>query len=211
MRPDSQAEAVTTPRIGAVVLAAGASTRMGYPKQLIVHEGEPLVRRAAIAAVEAGADPVVVVLGADAPIIAPALSGLASVTTVVNHKWIEGLASSLATGLRALDDATPYDAVLVTLADQPLVDATALGRLMSAFDKEHRIIASAYDETIGVPAVFAREYVADLMVLTGDGGAGQWLRSRSGEVTSIVLGLAALDIDMPAETARLSGETRVTN
>jgi CTP:molybdopterin cytidylyltransferase MocA len=211
MRPDSRAETIITPRIGAVVLAAGASTRMGYPKQLIVHEGEPLVRRAAIAAVEAGADPVVVVLGANGPIIAPALYGLASVTTVVNHNWIEGLASSLAAGLRALDDATPYDAVLVTLADQPLVDAIALRRLMSAFDEEHRIVASAYDKTIGVPAVFAREYVADLMVLRGDAGAGRWLRSRSGEVTSIVLGVAALDIDTPAETARLNGETRVTN
>jgi CTP:molybdopterin cytidylyltransferase MocA len=208
MRPDSQAEAVITPRIGAVVLAAGASTRMGYPKQLIEREGEPLVRRAAIAAVEAGADPVVVVLGANAAIIAPALSGLPSVTTVVNHNWIEGLASSLAAGLHALDDAGRCDAVLVTLADQPLVDATALGRLMSAFDKDHRIIASAYDETIGVPAVFAREHVADLMVLRGDAGAGRWLRSRSGEVTSIALGVAALDIDTPSEAARFGGETR---
>jgi CTP:molybdopterin cytidylyltransferase MocA len=191
------------PRIGALVLAAGASTRLGSPKQLIVHEGVPLVRRAAIATADAGANPVVVVLGANASLIEPALRGLASVTTVVNADWANGMSSSLATGLRALGDAIEYDAVLITLADQPFVDAGALKRLIAAFDNEHRIVSSAYNGVIGVPAVFAREYVADLMQLEGDSGAGQWLRRRSGEVTSIPLDAGAVDIDTPADETRL--------
>jgi molybdenum cofactor cytidylyltransferase len=202
MKPDLPAS-----RIGAIVLAAGGSTRLGFPKQLIVYEGAPLVRRAAMAALQAGASPVVVVLGADAAMVESALSGLDSVTTVLNDKWATGLASSLATGLRAVLEETDCDAVLVTLADQPLVDAAALERLLSAFDAEHRIVAAVYDGTIGVPAVFAREHVAELMRLTGDAGAGQWLRSRSNEVTCVELGIGALDIDTRADVARLSGQT----
>ena len=193
----------SAPRIGALVLAAGASKRLGSPKQLMVHEGVPLVRRAAIAAVDAGANPVVVVLGANASIIEPALRGLASVTIVVNADWANGMASSLAAGLRALGDAVAYDAILVTLADQPFVDAGALKRLIAAFDNEHRLVASAYNGVIGVPAVFAREHVAELMQLEGDSGAGQWLRRRSGEVTAIPLDAGAVDIDTPADETRL--------
>ena len=169
-----------------------------------MHEGEPLVRRIAMAAAEAGADPVVVVLGANAAMIAPALSGLPSVTTVINREWSKGLASSLAAGLSALFEDAPCDAVLVTLADQPLVDAAALRRLVAAFDGERRIVASAYENTVGVPAVFAREHVDDLMRLTGDAGAGSWLRSQPNEVTCILLDVAAVDIDTPSDAARLA-------
>jgi len=190
-------------RLGAVVLAAGASTRMGSPKQLIVHEGEPLVRRAALNAADADADPVVVVLGANASLIAPSLFGLTPpITTVANPNWETGLASSLVTGLRVLEDSTQYDAVLVTLADMPLVDIAALKRLVAAFDDQHRIVASAYNGVIGVPAVFAREYVAELMQLEGDSGAGQWLRQRQSEVTSIPLDAGAVDIDTPEDKTR---------
>jgi len=177
---------------------------MGSPKQLVAHEGEPMVRRAAIAAADADADPVIVVLGASADLVAPSLFGLTPpITTVVNMNWEQGLASSLVTGLRVLEDATPYDAVLVTLADQPFVDAEALKRLVAAFDDKHRIVASTYNDIIGVPAVFAREYVADLMQLQGDSGAGQWLRRRSAEVTTIPLDAGGIDIDTPADATRL--------
>jgi molybdenum cofactor cytidylyltransferase len=188
-------------RIGAVVLAAGASTRLGFPKQLIVHEGEPLVRRTARVAVEAGANPVVVVLGANAEMIAPVLSGLPSVTTVVNGEWSKGLSSSLAAGFTALLEIAACDAVLVTLADQPRVDSAALKRLVAAFGGERRIVASAYDDTVGVPAIFGREHLDALMGLTGDAGAGAWLRGRADEVTSVPLDAAAIDIDTASDAA----------
>ena len=177
------------------MLAAGASTRLGFPKQLILYEGEPLVRRIAGAAAEAGADPVVVVLGAESELIAPALAGLASVRTIVNASWRDGLASSLAAGLEEIFRDDAIDGVLVTLADQPLVDATALRQLVIAFGADRRIVASAYDDTVGVPAVFAREHADELRHLKGDAGAGAWLRSRPKEVTRIPLEAAAFDID----------------
>jgi CTP:molybdopterin cytidylyltransferase MocA len=138
--------------------------------------------------------------------IAPALAGLALVTTVVNRGWSKGLATSLATGLSAVFARAPCDAVLVTLADQPLIDAAALRKLIAAFDSDRRIVASAYDDTVGVPALFASEHLDALMHLTGDAGAGSWLRSRPDEVTRIPLGVAALDIDTVSDAERLNRE-----
>jgi CTP:molybdopterin cytidylyltransferase MocA len=153
------------------------------------------VRRAAKAALDAGARPVMVVLGADAPIVAPELSKLRHVRTVINPHWEMGLASSLASGLRALMELAGCDAVLITLVDQPNVDAAALKKLIGAFDAEHRIVASAYSGTIGVPAIFGCEHVAELMRLEGDRGAGQWLRSNPKNVTTVELPEAEVDID----------------
>lgn len=190
------------PSIGAIVLAAGGSTRLGHPKQLIIHAGETLVRHAALAALEAGADRVVVVLGSDAARVALDLN-IPSVEIVINEEWESGLASSLAAGLRAITAKHSCDAVMVTLADQPLVDAAALKRLISAFDAKHRIVAAAYAGTIGVPAIFGSEHIPELLLLKGDLGAGQWMRARMSEVTPVPLPEAELDIDTQADAARL--------
>jgi molybdenum cofactor cytidylyltransferase len=178
---------------------------LGFPKQLIVHDGEPLVRRTTKAVVEVGASPVVTVLGANAEMIRPALVDLRFVRIVVNEEWNEGLASSLRAGLAAVMEGPSCDGVLVTLVDQPLVNYDVLLRLVRAFDGERRIVASAYDETIGVPAVFGREHVEALMNLTGDAGAGSWLRNRT-DVTCEPLGTAAMDIDTAHDLARLRRE-----
>ena len=101
-------------------------------------------------------------------------------TLVINDDWETGLASSLATGLRAVYQNVSCDGVLVMLADQPLIDAASLSQLLDAFNTDDRIIASEYDDTIGVPVVIGREHVPDLMALKGDAGAGAWLRKRIG-------------------------------
>ena len=167
-----------------------------------MYDGESLVRRAAIAATSAGALPVIVVLGADAEQISSAMSDLPAITIAFNAQWQTGLASSLSTGLRALE-GSDIDAALVTLADQPLVDGPALERLMSAFGDDRRIVASAYQGTIGVPAIFGKEHIPDLLQLTGDKGAGAWLRQRPDELTLVPLSAAAVDIDTREDTARL--------
>jgi len=176
----------------------------------------PLVRRAAKAAADAGAKPVVVVIGANADLVSAALSGLEFVRVVVNHDWASGLASSLTAGLHALfDDETggdrtlePHalDGVLVTLADQPHVDSAALRIVMAGLDDDTRLVAAAYRDTIGVPAVFGREHIDELMRLKGDSGAGHWLRSHSGDVRRIPLEAPALDIDVPSDAARLASD-----
>lgn len=191
-------------RVGAVVLAAGASTRLGTPKQLLVHEGEPLVRRAARAALAAGASPVIVVLGAESGRVRVALDGLPGVELLLNERWTDGLASSLTAGVRALLAAAPIDAVLVTLTDQPLVGVTELTSIIARFTDAHRIVAAEYAGVVGVPAVVAREHVDALLGLSGDRGAGAWLRSQGDRVVRVPMPAAAMDVDTPSDAARLA-------
>lgn len=184
----------------AVVLAAGGSTRFGAPKQLHEVGGEPLVRRAARAALAAGAGSVIVVTGSGADRVEACVTGIPGVATARNPGWALGIGSSLATGLRALP--VGYDAVLITLADQPLVDAAALGRLLAAFGRR-RIAAASHSGIIGVPVVVGAELVGELLTLPPHTGAGRWLRQRAGDVAAVPMEEAAFDIDSPEDARRL--------
>jgi molybdenum cofactor cytidylyltransferase len=188
-------------RVAGIVLAAGASTRLGEPKQLIELGGQPLVRRAAMSALEAGAHPVVVVLGSGGDQILPALDGLPGVRVALNTRWETGLASSLGAGLAALTAEDDVDGALLLLADQPFVDAHTLKALVDAFG-ESRIVASSYSNTVGVPAVIGREYFGELASLQGDRGAGPWLK-RQASVTPVPLPVSPLDIDTPDDVSLL--------
>jgi CTP:molybdopterin cytidylyltransferase MocA len=188
--------------IAAVILAAGGSARFGFPKQLLTHQGENLVRRAAIAATDAKLSPVIVVLGAYASTIAQQLAGLDSVTIVENANWTEGQATSLALGIEAARSANA-DAALVMLADQPLIDSDSLKKLTSRLDEGHRLVAAHYSGTIGAPAIFGSEFFGELKQLTGDHGAGKWLRERLEQVTNVDLDEAAMDIDTPDDLKHL--------
>lgn len=132
---------------------------------------------------------------------------MAKIRIVRNAEWEAGLASSLASGLRAATEDEASDGVLVTLADQPLVDADALRGLIDAFRAGARIVASGYEGVPGVPALFGREHVSSLLGLTGDSGAGAWLRSRLSDVTIVPLERAALDLDTPEDLDRLADPT----
>ncbi|HEV7706440.1 MAG TPA: nucleotidyltransferase family protein [Gemmatimonadaceae bacterium] len=194
------------PSIAAVVLAAGGSSRLGTPKQLIDFRGEPLVRRAARAAAEAGANPVVVVLGAEATEIARALGGVESVSSIVNDLWQSGLASSLAMGIREAVRISPRcDALLIITGDQPLVSVEALRALLDTFVGDARLVAAEYSGTIGVPAIIGSEHFAAMLALEGDVGAGRWLRSRMSEVVRVPIAEAAFDIDTAEDRALLAG------
>jgi len=188
---------VSEPRfsIGAIVLAAGGSRRLGFPKQLLTFRGSPLVARAAAAALDAGAHPVIVVLGADSDLAVPVLMGIDGITTVINEGWRSGVASSLTAGIAALLEHGDFDGFLVTLVDQPKIGAAALQRLIDAFDDSHRIVASSYAETIGVPAIFGKEFADELLKLTGDTGAKQFLLDDTDRVTLVEMPEAEMDID----------------
>lgn len=181
--------------IAAIVLAAGGSKRLGFPKQLLTFRGSPLVARAAAAALDAGARPVIVVLGADADLTVPVLMGLDGVTTVINEGWRSGVASSLTAGIAALLEHGDFDGFLVTLVDQPKIGVATLQRLIDAFDDSHRIVASSYAGTMGVPAVFGKEFTDELLKLTGDRGAKQFLLDKTDRVTLVEMPEAEMDID----------------
>lgn len=198
-RPDGVA------RVVAIVLAAGGSSRLGTPKQLVPFRGAPLVRHAAAAAAGAGARPVIVVLGAQSEKVGAAVQGLEGVVSVENEQWREGMASSIAAGVREAERIDPdCDGVLIAVADQPLVDESALRRLLDAFGSGHRVVASAYSETIGVPAVIGREHFHELLALTGDAGAGMWLRAGGAPVHRVRMPDAAIDVDCAEDAKRLA-------
>lgn len=147
----------------------------------------------------------IVVLGADAAEVAHALDGLSFVTTVTNERWRNGLASSLAAGIREVQrlDARAEGALIAT-ADQPLVNAAALRRLLDAFAEGARLVAAEYCGTIGVPAVIGREHFDALLALEGDAGAGRWLRGKGDTVRRVPLLEAAVDIDTVEDAAMLA-------
>ena len=155
-----------------------------------------------MAAGDAGAVEVIVVVGASAENVVAAVSDVEKVSIVLNPDWETGMASSLTTGLREAKDLE-LDAVMVMTTDQPLIDITSLRQLINAFDDVHRIVASCYDEIVGVPVVFGSEHFDTLMSLKGDEGAGRWLRARLNEVTQIEVLNAAVDIDTPDDVANL--------
>ncbi len=193
-------------RFGAVILAAGASVRLGRPKQLLEIDGQPLVARAAGAALTAGASPVVVVLGANAEQIRPVLNGL-KVVVALNPAWSEGMASSMRTGLQALGAVDPsIDAVLLTVCDQPAFSADVIQRLLGALQTSGRGIAAArYAGRNGVPALFRREHFFALVTLKGDQGARALLNGHPAGVAPVDLPELALDLDTPDDVARWRG------
>src|SRR5688500_16238838 len=139
-----------SPKIGAVLLAAGGSSRMGRPKQTLIVEGESLLRRAARAALGCPCRPVIAVLGANAEVSHHALAGL-EVIEVFNPDWETGMGSSVSAGVRHLIEIEPMiDAAVLLLCDQPFVTADVLARLVGAYRSSGRpIVASRYGDSFG--------------------------------------------------------------
>lgn len=197
---------MTGARHGAVVLAAGGSTRLGRPKQLLEVGGEPLVRRAARVAGEAGFAPVVVVVGAAAAEVGAALAG-GAFEIVTNPEWRSGMASSVRRGVEALTALrSDVAGVLLTTCDQPRVEAAHLAALRDALrDGVHDLAASSYGETVGVPALFSRAVFAELRALEGEHGAKRVLTRAPRRVVSVALPGGECDIDTEADWIAVRG------
>ncbi len=181
---------------GVVVLAAGSSTRFGSPKQLAEWEGEPLVRRAAKAALKSDAAIVIVVVGTGENEITSALAGL-DVLIEVNESWEEGMASSIRKGVQALPEEAGRLVILAT--DQPLITGHDISSLIECMDSTGQpIVAAAYDGILGVPAAFSSELFPELLNLRGDSGARSLIRNRRG-VASVPMPTASVDIDVPGD------------
>jgi molybdenum cofactor cytidylyltransferase len=181
--------------VAAVVLAAGASTRLGELKQLVFLGEETLLERAVRVAREAGCLPVVVVLGAGyAQVLGNSLLGDA--VQVINDRWEEGMASSIRLGVQSLGFAAKdAEGVVLMTCDQPAVTVEHLEALMCG----QEVKASRYAERNGVPAFFPREYFGRLMELEGDHGAREMLRSAA----FVELEGGELDVDTPEDLEKM--------
>lgn len=185
----------------AIILAAGRSSRMGSPKQLL-RVSETHLLGIAIETAQTICSPIHVVLGCFAEMIEPKLSSF-QVRIVLNGHWQEGMSSSLRCGLdSALAVEPECERVLVMLCDQPLIGPSHLLQLSEACHRETQAVAvaSEYNDVIGVPAIFRRPLFPELQTLSGARGAGNVLRCRSQQIIEIKLPPeCAADIDTPED------------
>jgi molybdenum cofactor cytidylyltransferase len=193
-------------RVAAIIVAAGASSRLGQPKQLIFCDGEPLLQRAIRMASEAGASPVLVVLGAHRDLIERRVD-FQGAKIVVNDHWAEGLASSVCVGVNAAEFESPdASGVLLMTCDQPRITAQHLGRLIDTFHHAPgTAVASVYAGTRGIPAIFPSMAFPDLCALGGDQGARSLLANEPWPVLEVPLEGGEVDIDRPEDLAQLNG------
>ncbi|MDQ4122538.1 MAG: nucleotidyltransferase family protein [Acidobacteriota bacterium] len=194
-------------KIGIMILAAGASTRMnGKAKQLLKFEGKTLLHRATeIALSFTDARPIVVVFGANAEKLLPEIEDL-PVLTAINENWASGMGGSIKTGLSVLlAENADIEAVILMLCDQPFVMTETLSRLVETFQETKKpIVACQYAETLGVPALFAREMFAELSDLQGNTGAKAVIRKHAAKVAEVPAPEAAFDVDTQADFQKLS-------
>jgi molybdenum cofactor cytidylyltransferase len=196
---------MTNASVAAIILAAGASRRLGTPKQLVQYKGETLLARAIRIAREAGLSPLIVVLGAESDAMRAAVKAEDAVF-VENDAWREGIASSMRAGLDAMKDLAPHSTgVLIMPCDQPRLSADHLRRLMNTFSAEAVpcIVCSAYGGVRGVPAVFPLSAVPALKGLTGDVGARRLLADPPCRVIEVAFAGGEIDIDAPQDLAQL--------
>jgi molybdenum cofactor cytidylyltransferase len=202
--------------VGAVILAAGGSSRLGQPKQLLIFRGETLVGRAIRAATEAGCEPILVIVGDTGEEIRRTLAIrdsriAASVESeeitrprlVENGEWRRGIGSSIHRGLEQFSEGV--NAAVLLTCDQPFVDAAIVRQLIAAQEETGKpIIASSYANTLGVPALFDRCCFDALLALPDDSGAKAFIASRPNDVASIAFEDGAIDIDEPEDLRRLT-------
>lgn len=191
--------------VAALILAAGESRRLGQPKQLLTYHSETLLVRAIRLAYEAGASPVLAVLGAYFEVICASIQ-LDPAILVHNDRWQEGIASSIHEGLRALDACAPQaPGVLLMSCDQPRLAANYLRALIDAFTAQTSpaIAASSYAGVYGVPAIFPRDTFTELGALRGDKGARSIIERKPCPVIAIEFAGGEVDIDSPEDLALL--------
>jgi len=194
--------------VGIILLAAGGSSRLGQPKQLLPYEGRPLLRRAAETALASQCRPVIVVLGAEIPACSAALQGL-PVEIVINEAWREGLASSIRAGLNYLElKNIRVAAAILSVADQPHLTATMLDLLVEQrrFTGK-KIVAAQYAGVPGPPALFAGSLFPELLKLAGDEGARRVLQAHPAEVALVPFPEGSLDVDTPADYEMLQAKS----
>jgi nicotine blue oxidoreductase len=188
--------------VAGVLLAAGEGSRLGQPKALVELGGQTLAERGVALLRAGGADPVLVVTGA-APV------EIGGARAVHNPDWRSGMGSSLAAGLRALDE-TGSGAAVIALADQPLVGTEAVRRLIAAYRAGASVAVAAYAGNPRNPVLIAREHWAAVTGLAaGDTGARPFLRAHPELVTLVECGDTGSpdDVDTPEDLARVRTAT----
>ncbi len=190
-------------RVAGVLLAAGESSRISQPKQLLHWKGKTLIEHAARTAIDAGLHPVVVVIGSRADDVRAAIQS--PVTIVENARWTEGMSTSLRAGLQALPE--DVDAAIMLLVDQPRVGADHLRALIEAYRESGKpIVGSAFQGRRASPTLFDRSLFAELMRVAGDEGGRSIVQANMDRVLLVEAedALTLQDIDTIEDWQRMN-------
>lgn len=191
----------------AILLAAGDSSRLGRPKQLLLYKGKTLLQNTLSAAISAQLNPIIIILGADATFVGKKIQE-PNVHIVCNPDWQEGIASSIRQAISELAKITPEaDAAILMVCDQPHISPDLLRDLVAAQQQTGKPIAASYYNGIaGTPALFHKTIFPELLLLKGDKGAGKVLRQQMNNVTTVPFPLGAIDIDTTENYEKLVGD-----
>jgi molybdenum cofactor cytidylyltransferase len=186
-----------------IILAAGASTRLGRAKQSLIYNGKSLLQRAIDTAVDAQLGPVLVVLGANQEEIRHEVNNVALI--VENSRSNEGMATSIAAGVtRTLQEFDAVDDIILMVCDQPFVSEKLLQHLVTTKNSTQQpIVACAYNDTVGVPVLFDKTFFPSLLSLQGEEGGKKILLNHPDAIATIPFPGGAIDIDTAADYAAL--------
>ncbi|HWZ35222.1 MAG TPA: nucleotidyltransferase family protein [Mucilaginibacter sp.] len=186
-----------------IILAAGSSSRLGFPKQTLLYKGKTLIEIAVEAALKSKCNQVIVVLGAGADKIKPYISN-DSIQVIENPDWEEGIASSIRMAIRFIAHDESITDVLFMLCDQPFVNRSLIDNLIGKRQETgSKIVACAYNDTVGVPALFDRTLFPQLLSLKGQEGAKKIIGSYPDVVTTVPFEKGQIDIDTIADYEEL--------
>lgn len=190
--------------IGTVILAAGSSSRLGRPKQLLQYQNTTLMQRIIDIVIPFNFATSVVILGANADQIREN-TNFESVTAIYNEHWSEGIASSVRTGVsESIKLNAALDSILFLLSDQPFVSAELIRELIEKHESgNQRITACSYNQNVGVPAIFPKRFFPKLKELTGDVGAKKIIMQQSEMVDEVAFKKGNFDIDTSEDYKQL--------
>lgn len=189
--------------VAIIILAAGKSSRMGHPKQLIHYKGKSLIKNTLQTALSTKCNPVVVVTGANKEQVVPELIN-APITIVDNSNWEKGMGSTIKIGLAGVYMVDKeVDAVIIMTVDMPLVNDKLLNMLIDeAADDSVDIVASKYGNSAGVPALFKRSVFMDILDMTDEDGAKKLILKNRAKTVFVDFPDGVVDLDTPEDVER---------
>jgi len=187
-------------------LAAGSSSRLGRPKQLLPYNGKSLLEHSVDTANDSDASPVIVILGANATMLEKEIAEK-KIHVTENKEWQEGMASSVRCGINTLMHIAPNaDAAIIMVCDQPFVSSSLLNELIAAQKSTGKsIVTSQYATAIGPPALFYKSIFPELLKLKGDAGARKIIEQRINEIATVSFIKGNIDIDTEKDYKSLLG------
>lgn len=186
-----------------IILAAGASSRLGFPKQTLLYKGRTLLEIAIEAGLKSKCKQVTVVLGANTDKIEPGLQDY-PINIIHNPGWETGMGSSIALAIKTIQDNTSISQAVIMLCDQPFVTSRLIDSLLyKQQETNKKIIACSYKDTMGVPVLLNRSLFDELILLQGQEGAKKILNAHPDDLATIPFEKGGVDIDTVADYEEL--------